>query len=82
MKEKRPPFRFTNEIEIALFKETINIVPFNYDGNEWWDAWREVADNTCMALGIEQEMFPRTAKEKVFDQVKYYRANNERCLKK
>ena len=75
-------FRFNNEIEIALFKETINLVPYNYDRPETMKVWKEVADNTCAALGLNQVLRPRSAMEKVYAQVQYYLKENFEMLQK
>ena len=75
-------FRFTPEIELALFKEVINVVPYNYGGKEAKDAWKEVVQNVTLACGLTQRMLPRTAKTRVEAQLKYFITENNEMLKR
>ena len=75
-------FRFTPEIELALYKEVINVVPFNYSGKELTAAWQKVIDNVTLALALDQKMLVRTAKTKVEVQVKYFITDNNEMLKR
>ena len=48
-------FRFTPEIELALFKEVINVVPYNYGGKEAKEAWKEVDSKCNIGLWFDPE---------------------------
>ena len=74
--------RFDAEMEIALFKEVINVVPYNMDGSESTEAWRVVGENVRLATGCEAPVSSHTARQKVEMQLKYFRCNNKKNLKK
>ena len=69
-------------MEIALFKEVINVVPYNMEGSEATEAWKTVGDNVKLATGCESNISSRTARQKVEMQLKYFRSNNKKNLKK
>ena len=69
-------------MEIALYKEAINVNPFEYDGAEGLAKWAEVGENTALALGLEKSLSWRTAKTKVYTQVNYFLADDNRCRNK
>ena len=69
-------------MEIALFKEVINVVPYNFDGSECTEAWRTVGENVKLATGCEANISSRTARQKVEMQLKYFRCDNKKNLKK
>ena len=69
-------------MEIALFKEVINIVPYNFEGAEATESWRKVGENTVLAMGIEATISARTARQKIEMQLKYFRSDNKKNLKK
>ena len=69
-------------MEIALFKEVININPFDEEGGEATKKWIEVGENTAIALGLSKAITPRTTKTKIFKQLDYYRQNDRANLKK
>ena len=75
-------FYFTNEIEIALFKEVINLVPYNYEGKENKEVWKEVVQNVSLALGLNEVMLVKIAKTKVDTQLKFYITENNEMLRK
>ena len=56
--------------------------PFKYEKDEMWEAWARVASNTCNALGIESGMIPRTAHDKVYRELKYFKADTVKLIKK
>ena len=70
------------ETELALFKETLNVNPFQYDGPELVDAWMEIGENTRVALSLKSIITPRTARQKVEREVVYYKAQNRKKLQK
>ena len=69
-------------MEIALFKECINVNPFDEEGSEATEKWVEVGENTAIALGLCKAITPRTAKTKIFKQLDYYHQDDRASLKK
>ena len=69
-------------LEIALYKEAINVNPFEFDGAEGLAKWGEVGENTSIAMGLEKVMSWRTARTKVYTQVSYFLADDNRCRNK
>ena len=82
LQEGKQSLRFDCELEIALFKEVININPYTCDGQEANDLWKQVGENTCLATGLEAEISSRTARDKVDRQLKYFKSENTKLLKK
>ena len=74
--------RFTMEMEIVLYKETININPYQYDGPESVDAWTEVGQNLREALALRSVITPRTARQKVDRELAYYKSENRKNIQK
>ena len=56
-------------MEIALFKEVLNVNPFTVDGAEGLELWRQVGVNTGLALGLPDPILGRTCKTKTEKQV-------------
>ena len=69
-------------MEIALFKEVINLNPFTCDGQEANEAWKKTGQNTSIACGLDIDISSRTAQDKVDRQLKYFKAKNTKLLKK
>ena len=78
----RNQIRFNNTIEIALFKECLSVNPFACESNEVGEAWSKVGENTSNSQGLKKIISARTAKEKVDQQLDYFRADNKKNLKK
>ena len=74
--------RFSMEMELVLYKETINVNPFQFDGAELVDAWKEVGDNTRSAIGVATVITPRTARQKVEREMVYYKSQNRKNIQK
>ena len=69
-------------MEIALFKEVININPYTAEGSESIEMWAKVGENTALALGMENNISARTCKQKVQAQVAYFKADDTKNIKK
>ena len=69
-------------MEIALFKEVININPYTAEGSESIEMWVKVGENTSLALGMENNISARTCKQKVQAQVAYFKADDTKNIKK
>ena len=82
MQEGKQVLRFDSELEITLFKEVINLNPFTCDGQEGNDLWKKVGENTSLAAGLDVDISSRTARDKVDRQLKYFKAENTKLLKK
>ena len=73
---------FTTAADIALFKETIAVNPYQFDGTELTDAWEKIGTQTQLALGLGKNISARTAKNRVESRVKAYKKEDVRLLKK
>ena len=74
--------RFDSEMEIALFKEVLHVVPYNFEGHELTEAWKKIGESTSLACGLEVTISARTARQKVEQQLKYCKEENRKNLKK
>ena len=79
---RKQTLRFDIELEIGLFKEVLNVNPYVMDGQELTEAWRKVGENTTLACGFNMEMSARTARQKIEQQLKYFKEDNRRLLQK
>ena len=69
-------------MEIALFKEVININPYTAEGSESIEMWAKVGENTSLALGMENKISAQTCKLKVQAQVAYFKADYTKNITK
>ena len=74
--------RFNIPMDIALFKETLSVNPFDVEGMEAQEAWSKVGENTALAMDLNSVITGRTSKERIEQQLRYYRENNRKNLKK
>ena len=79
---RKQTLRFDIELEIGLFKELLNINPYVNEGQELTEAWRKVGENTTLSCGGEMEMSARTARQKVEQQLRYFKEDNRKLLQK
>ena len=79
---RKQTLRFDIELEIGLFKEVINVNPYVSEGQDLTEAWRKVGENTTLACGVDMEMSARTARQKIEQQLKYFKESNRRLLQK
>ena len=80
--QDRKSIHFTPAMEICLFKEVINVNPFNCEGAESIEEWGKVGENTALALGLPNAISAQTCKQKVQAQVGYFRADDTKNIKK
>ena len=69
-------------MEIALFKEVLNVNPFTVDGADGLELWRQVGVNTGLALGLPDPILGRTCKTKTEKQVVFYRTQDKKNIRK
>ena len=79
---KAPAFQFTSAIEIAVFKETINLIPFHYERTKANQVWAQIAENVMLAMGLDQVLTGQTAKGKVEARIKNFKSKNKELIKK
>ncbi len=83
----RKSFKFDPEIELAVLTEAISICPFDYYGQEAWDAWEQVAENVTKGFEKNRVTFEVplkgcTARGRVRNQMTYFKSDNAKNLKK
>ena len=76
LQAKKSNTRFNPAMEIAMYKEVINVNPFEFDGSEGLELWAKVGENTAIALGMANPLIGHTCKQKVERQVSYFRAED------
>ena len=59
-----------------MYKEVLNINPFEFDGSEGLEMWAQIGENTAIAVGMANPIIGRTCKQKVERQVGYFRAED------
>ena len=69
-------------MEIALFKEVINVNPFICEGSDGTEQWARVGENTALSLGLANAISARTCKQKVQAQIVYFQSDDTKNLKK